>query len=214
MTVSSDQILATCECGNTFRVKAKAEGRKVRCPKCKTPILIERELPQETDQSVKYDGFPANNIELGNLADPESPPSMPPEMPPLETPAETSAFPTPAATLAAEPETERTPPRDEPLLRSRELTNLLLGLLLSIGASIALLLVLQLLGVSSTKTTFGTTKWEYQIVAPSDTRLDSELQSLGNKGWEVVSARRATSSFGDASYEMILRRPKLASTGN
>lgn len=54
-------------------------------------------------------------------------------------------------------------------------------------------------------------KWEYRIASPSDEDLQAQLRALGADGWEIVSARRATSSDGGgrtaASYEMILKRP-------
>lgn len=53
-------------------------------------------------------------------------------------------------------------------------------------------------------------KWEYHIASPSDLSLRESIDDLGAKGWEIVSARRATSSYGDPSYEIIFKRPKTA----
>ena len=50
-------------------------------------------------------------------------------------------------------------------------------------------------------------KWDYTIVSPEDERLRSEFFRLGDEGWELVTARRATGD-GGASYEMILKRPR------
>jgi len=50
--------------------------------------------------------------------------------------------------------------------------------------------------------------WQYRLESPSDFSLQSELDKLGKDGWELVFARRATSSSGGASYEMIFRRPR------
>ena len=50
-------------------------------------------------------------------------------------------------------------------------------------------------------------KWEYTIESPNDILFDSEMEALGNAGWELVFARRASGTLGP-SYEMILRRPK------
>lgn len=33
-------IPVECKCGNAFRVKAAAAGKKVRCPQCKTPCMV------------------------------------------------------------------------------------------------------------------------------------------------------------------------------
>jgi hypothetical protein len=50
--------------------------------------------------------------------------------------------------------------------------------------------------------------WDYKIVSPGDLTFDTEMERLGHDGWEVVSARRATSGqYSSASYEMILKRP-------
>jgi len=53
-------------------------------------------------------------------------------------------------------------------------------------------------------------RWEYAIEAPPDDELQKRLQTIGAAGWEIVSARRATSNIdgkSTAAYEMILRRP-------
>jgi len=50
-------------------------------------------------------------------------------------------------------------------------------------------------------------QWEYAIESPNDILFDSEMEALGNAGWELVFARRASGTLGP-SYEMILRRPK------
>jgi hypothetical protein len=50
--------------------------------------------------------------------------------------------------------------------------------------------------------------WEYRIESPADLNLPLELQQLGSGGWELVFARRATSSRDAAAYEMIFKRPR------
>jgi hypothetical protein len=40
----------------------------------------------------------------------------------------------------------------------------------------------------------GVPRWEYQIVSPPDEELASSLKSLGAAGWEIIAARRATST--------------------
>lgn len=64
----------------------------------------------------------------------------------------------------------------------------------------------QFFGLGSTKT--ATTRWEYKLEAPSDIEFASEINKMGEDGWELVSARRATSISDKASYEMIFKRPK------
>ncbi len=52
--------------------------------------------------------------------------------------------------------------------------------------------------------------WEYIIDAPTDEQLAVRLKALGSAGWELVSARRATtdrSGKTEGIYEMIFRRP-------
>jgi DNA-directed RNA polymerase subunit RPC12/RpoP len=54
-----------------------------------------------------------------------------------------------------------------------------------------------------------TPKWEYKIFAPSDSFFEKQMNKLGDEGWELVFARRATSNLGDSPlYELILKRPK------
>jgi hypothetical protein len=49
--------------------------------------------------------------------------------------------------------------------------------------------------------------FEYNIVSPKDEALATEMRRLGAVGWEIVSARRATSSDGEgARYELILKK--------
>jgi len=52
--------------------------------------------------------------------------------------------------------------------------------------------------------------WEYVIEGPTDEQLKGRLQTLGLAGWELVSARRATTQRDgetEGIYEMIFRRP-------
>jgi hypothetical protein len=52
--------------------------------------------------------------------------------------------------------------------------------------------------------------WEYVIEGPADDELKGRLQALGSAGWELVSARRATTERNGKTtgiYEMIFRRP-------
>lgn len=79
-----------------------------------------------------------------------------------------------------------------------------------IGGLLLMQLILALsLATRSFDGNFDVPKWEYMIVAPSDTSFESDMRLWGTLGWEVVSARRATSSsVGDPMYELILKRPK------
>ena len=69
------------------------------------------------------------------------------------------------------------------------------------------MLIAQLFGLTSTKTSI--THWEYTVESPSDVTLKKEFQRLGDEGWELVFARRASSEYREVtSYEMIFKRPK------
>ena len=60
-----------------------------------------------------------------------------------------------------------------------------------------------------------TPEWRYMVIAPPDQMLEGELNRVGAEGWEIVSARRATSGSGDyasAAYELILKRPGVDAT--
>jgi len=50
-------------------------------------------------------------------------------------------------------------------------------------------------------------RWEYRIETPNDIGFTTRMNTWGAEGWELVTARRA-SSLGDFSYEVILKRKK------
>jgi len=51
-------------------------------------------------------------------------------------------------------------------------------------------------------------KWEYIIQSPEDyTSLRKDLETWGDRGWELISMRQKTSSFY-GEYEIIMRKPK------
>jgi len=50
--------------------------------------------------------------------------------------------------------------------------------------------------------------WEYACVVVSDASFERDMSDLGAVGWEVVSARRASSADGAIwQYEVIVKRP-------
>jgi len=59
-------------------------------------------------------------------------------------------------------------------------------------------------------------QWEYAVISPADEVFVKALDTAGEQGWELVHARRATSTNSpgtlyettSASYEVILKRPK------
>ncbi len=52
-------------------------------------------------------------------------------------------------------------------------------------------------------------RWEYKIASPSDATFESQMDRLGDEGWEVVYARRARDGeMGLFQYEVLLKRPR------
>ena len=108
-----------------------------------------------------------------------------------------------------------TAPKEEPPQRPRAVTKQndsaieewhVYAILLLLAA----LLASQVFGFAKTQS--ATTEWEYKIQSVSDSTLGRTLDSLGEKGWELVFARRAVTDneYGHsrACYEMIFQRPK------
>ena len=82
--------------------------------------------------------------------------------------------------------------------------------LLVITAGLAVFIAARFVGVAP----LPSQKWEYKITSPDDLSFDTEVNKLGQEGWELVVARRATSRYGnEASYEMIFKRPVSATSG-
>lgn len=74
-------------------------------------------------------------------------------------------------------------------------------------ANIIIILLMALLGFPFLGFLKPTPKWEYSIESPMDAFFTTSMNGYGEKGWEVVSARRATGPLGP-SYECILKRKK------
>ena len=54
-------------------------------------------------------------------------------------------------------------------------------------------------------------KWEYIIGSSEDVKLESDLKTIGDSGWEIAFARRAITGEGYSAkgiYEFIFKRPK------
>ena len=57
-------------------------------------------------------------------------------------------------------------------------------------------------------------RWDYTIKSVSDQRFVQEMLEMGSDGWELVSARRATSDTENPapstfSYEIIFKRRRI-----
>jgi hypothetical protein len=50
--------------------------------------------------------------------------------------------------------------------------------------------------------------FEYKIVDIADQEFDSSTKQLGDEGWEIVFARRASGEDKTMAYEIIFKRPK------
>ena len=83
--------------------------------------------------------------------------------------------------------------------------NKLLSALL-VANLLSLLVLFQLL---PHPTTVASQQWEYMIESVPDLSWDEGMNKLGNQGWELVFARRASGSDERMNYEMIFKRPKV-----
>jgi hypothetical protein len=96
------------------------------------------------------------------------------------------------------------PQRETSIARPEELANrnLLFRAMTVLGA----LALLGAMAVFASQLVRGP-QWEYKIVSPEDYAFVIEMNDLGQEGWEVVSARRATNGeYSSPSYECILKR--------
>jgi len=51
-------------------------------------------------------------------------------------------------------------------------------------------------------------KWEYKVETPMDAFFSTSMDSYGEEGWELVTARRAKGSLDQFGYECIFKRLK------
>ena len=82
------------------------------------------------------------------------------------------------------------------------------------GVTVLLLLALLLsvtVGPWATDVLLGPRRWAYGIEFVRDQAAAAQLANIGQSGWEIVSARRASTDAATGSgawgYELILRRP-------
>ena len=77
-----------------------------------------------------------------------------------------------------------------------------------------IIIVTLLIGVVSMmlRNTFRVERWEYKIEAVNDLTFTTDINKLGEDGWELVFARRASAGSLDSgvkpefSYEIIFKR--------
>ena len=74
----------------------------------------------------------------------------------------------------------------------------------------AQLLIIEIVHFASLMHSITPRKWESRLVSPSAYLFDATMKDLGDEGWELVDARRATSKYKNgASYEMIFKMKTL-----
>ena len=87
--------------------------------------------------------------------------------------------------------------------------SLIVVILVVLGAALCTAAFVAVFAKTPTTQTFQ--KWEYRIEDVPDASFDTAMQKIGEEGWEVVFARRASdgSTYSPKfSYEVILKRPK------
>ena len=209
MTAIESPIVVACPSGHKFRVQAKADGLRVRCPSCKAPVAVRRhsltvgdaggeqtdfgELNESAEGRHGHGSGPTSiTMEQLDFHSMDLPPNLPTDPP----------FPALASIRQAATDDAKT---SETLLIKSEPASKHAYVQAAV-VLLCLLLSVEILGfaISMSKTT----KWEYKLESPSDSNFESAVDRMGDQGWELVFARRATSSFGIAGYEMIFKRPK------
>lgn len=78
--------------------------------------------------------------------------------------------------------------------------------------TLIIILLCALIGILGWNTFRPATKWEYKIEAVPDLNFSGSMAALGQDGWELVFARRASNSSdinvkSEFNYEMIFKRP-------
>ena len=72
------------------------------------------------------------------------------------------------------------------------------------------LLIIEIVQLASLMHSVTPRKWESRLVSSSDYLFGATMKHLGDEGWELVDARRATSKYKNgASYEMIFKKKTL-----
>ena len=51
--------------------------------------------------------------------------------------------------------------------------------------------------------------FDYNIVYVKDAAVEDDMKTMGNEGWEIVNARRASDGEDNWGYECIIKRTRL-----
>jgi hypothetical protein len=119
----------------------------------------------------------------------------------METPASVStASETPASETPAQTVTSAPAPTPKPATGKKHSP-----LTVVFGSVVVLFLIVMVIQLAQ----MNSPKWEYTVESIPDSQFTSRMDGLGAKGWEAVSARRASdgASYNPTfSYEIILKR--------
>ena len=159
-------------------------------------IFICSECGHTEETPEEYIGKKARCLSCQTMGTVQAKPPAPPRQSPQPVVKESSAAPPPQDFVKEETPVPQAPASAS---KSNSLTFVLIGL-------VAAILVIQLLSIRLNMP--ASVQWEYKIVSPKDSVIIEELDDLGEQGWEVVTARRASGYNDSYSYEMILKRAK------
>lgn len=180
-------------CGARLLVPATAIGKTGRCNNCNTKFTIAFPADEATapDPKSVTDDFNFEDLLKIDSNTQARPGGLagPPELALGDTRA-SSRVPTPTSTVA-----EVNPRSDRVAVTATQ------------GAIIIVLMTIGFVWQVFRPAVYSA-KWEYLIASPDDPSIERELQKLGGEGWELVTARRATSASDSPAYEMIFKRQK------
>lgn len=201
------------KCGHNLSVDENGAGMTVPCPECSQPIQIP--LPKTSPPNIKSFACPhckhlvKYNLEsIGQLIDCPSCKKTIEVGTSKQNPPPSSLLQGAAGVKHSFTPNQHTSEKNKLTPPAAPASSTFVGISYNQGKVIILLLLvasgfLPFLGMFRPAE-----KWEYTIESPSDSSLEYALERLGNGGWELVAARRATSDYGGPSYEMIFKRPK------
>lgn len=177
-------------CNATLKAPSSYAGKKAKCKGCGSAVVIP---PHPDDEGYAVDGLDSPS-KWDDVTAPASEDVSPPPLPAITLPVPPLV---PTATKAAD---QTAAPRSRGVMADQSVTRMqgyVVIVLLLVGLGTPLFGILRPMP-----------RWEYKIVSPSDTMLEDEIGRMGNQGWELITARRASSKYGDPSYEMIFKRPQ------
>ena len=204
-------------CSKTLKVDTRLGGQTVCCPGCKKQFACP-DAPARAKEVGVTDAPPPVGSKVPAAETPAArepdeavdSPVVPARERPVNSPATVPTPDVPAVVESSEPpaSTESKVSDSLPLLMAinnlhDELRRMRKNL---VFACVAVVIAVAVSTVVLYKSPAAQPQWEYMIASPSDTTFEAFMNVWGHDGWDLVSARRAVSSGGDASYEVILKR--------